>query len=99
MTQVSAFLTPIYNRVTTLDNLLIPRVELLIYLILVAVKEEGRISIILYCIFIDRNAFRVFWTTEDEEGSSHTLVAPDEHTKRQWVTVITRDHKLVLPYS
>jgi len=38
----------------------------------------------------NRNAFRVFWTTEDEEGSSHTLVAPDEHTKRQWVTVITR---------
>ena len=27
---------------------------------------------------------------EEEEGSCHTLVAPDEHTKRQWVTTITK---------
>ena len=34
-------------------------------------------------LLLDRNAFKVYWTTDDEEGSSHTLVAPDEHTKRQ----------------
>jgi hypothetical protein len=54
----------------------------------------------------DKNAFRVFWSTEGaaaeggggcpeggEEGegaSCHTLVAPDEHTKRQWVSTIAK---------
>jgi len=41
----------------------------------------------------NKNAFRVFWISqeqEDDDGSSHTLVAPDEHTKRQWVSIINK---------
>eukprot|EP00088_Acartia_fossae_P003104 TRINITY_DN11289_c0_g1_i1.p1 TRINITY_DN11289_c0_g1~~TRINITY_DN11289_c0_g1_i1.p1 ORF type:complete len:782 (+),score=224.45 TRINITY_DN11289_c0_g1_i1:47-2392(+) len=47
----------------------------------------------------NKNAFRVYWCShnsdsqqdqEEEESSSHTLVAQDEHTKRQWVTTITK---------
>ncbi len=41
---------------------------------------------------LDKNAFRVYWSSqaEEDDSSSHTLVAPDEHTKRQWVSTITK---------
>jgi len=40
----------------------------------------------------NKNAFRVYWSSqaEEDDASSHTLVAPDEHTKRQWVSTITK---------
>jgi len=50
----------------------------------------------------NRNAFRVSWNESDESlcaadsgrdhssERSHTLVAPDEHTKRQWVSTIQK---------
>ena len=36
----------------------------------------------------NRNAFRVWVEGEAGEEAGHTLVAPDEHTKRQWVTTV-----------
>jgi len=47
----------------------------------------------------NRNAFRVTWgddichsdiERDQSNDRSHTLVAPDEHTKRQWVTTIQK---------